>query len=167
MSDASPASFCWFDYETFGTSPAWDRPAQFAAIRTDAALEPLGEPEVLWCRQADDYLPHPGACRVTGITPEEANARGLPEHRFIERVRAWLGAPGTCSVGYNSVRFDDEFTRHTAVPEPARPVRPRVEGRRLALGSARRRAPDPGAAPPTASAGRRPRTGVRATASST
>ena len=113
MSDASPASFCWFDYETFGTSPAWDRPAQFAAIRTDAALEPLGEPEVLWCRQSDDYLPHPGACRVTGITPEEANARGQPEHRFIERVRARLGAPGTCSVGYNSVRFDDEFTRHT------------------------------------------------------
>jgi len=113
MSGTVPASFCWFDYETFGTSPVWDRPSQFAAIRTDASLEPLGEPEVIWCRQSDDYLPHPGACRVTGITPEEANRRGVPEHRFIERVRRLLGAPGTCSVGYNSVRFDDEFTRHT------------------------------------------------------
>jgi len=113
MRDAPPSSFCWFDYETFGLSPIWDRPAQFAAIRTDADLEPIGEPEVLYCRQADDYLPHPAACRVTGMTPAEANARGLPEHRFIERVRGLLGAPGTCSVGYNSVRFDDEFTRHT------------------------------------------------------
>ena len=114
MSAASPSSFCWFDYETFGISPAWDRPAQFAAIRTDPGLDPIGEPLVLHCRQADDYLPHPAACRVTGLDPETVHARGaLPECRFIERVRDALGAPGTCSVGYNSVRFDDEFTRHT------------------------------------------------------
>ena len=23
-----------------------------------------------------------------------------------------MAEPGTCSVGYNSIRFDDEFTRH-------------------------------------------------------
>lgn len=113
MSAAPPASFCWFDYETFGISPAWDRAAQFASIRTDAELNPIGEPVMFYCRQSDDYLPHPGACRVTGLTPQEANAKGLPEHRFIDRVRDELGAPGTCSVGFNSVRFDDEFTRHT------------------------------------------------------
>ena len=38
--------FLFHDYETFGTSPSLDRPAQFAAIRTDAELNVLGEPEV-------------------------------------------------------------------------------------------------------------------------
>lgn len=108
-----PSSFCWFDYETFGISPVWDRPAQFAAIRTDDELNPLGEPTMLFCRQTDDYLPHPAACRVTDLTPGFVNERGLPENRFIDAVVGLLGAPGTCSVGYNSVRFDDEFTRHT------------------------------------------------------
>jgi len=108
-----PASFCWFDYETFGISPVWDRPAQFAAIRTDSELNPLGDPTMLFCRQTDDYLPHPAACRVTGLSPPFVNQRGLSETRFIDAVVALLGAPGTCSVGYNNVRFDDEFTRHT------------------------------------------------------
>ena len=113
MSATPPSSFCWFDYETFGTSPAWDRPAQFAAIRTDTELNPIGSPLVLHCRQSDDYLPHPAACRVTGLAPDALGEEALPEHRFIDAIRTSLGAPGTCSVGYNSIRFDDEFTRHT------------------------------------------------------
>ncbi|WP_275043100.1 exonuclease domain-containing protein, partial [Klebsiella pneumoniae] len=46
--------FLFHDYETFGTSPSLDRPAQFAAIRTDAELNVLGEPEVFYCKPADD-----------------------------------------------------------------------------------------------------------------
>ncbi|STW13243.1 exodeoxyribonuclease I [Klebsiella pneumoniae subsp. rhinoscleromatis] len=42
--------FLFHDYETFGTSPSLDRPAQFAAIRTDAELNVLGEPEVFYCK---------------------------------------------------------------------------------------------------------------------
>ncbi|XPE68566.1 exonuclease domain-containing protein [Shigella boydii] len=45
------------DYETFGTHPALDRPAQFAAIRTDSEFNVIGEPEVFYCKTADDYLP--------------------------------------------------------------------------------------------------------------
>lgn len=48
------------DYETFGTHPALDRPAQFAAIRTDNDFNIIGEPEVFYCKPADDYLPQPG-----------------------------------------------------------------------------------------------------------
>lgn len=51
------STFLFHDYETFGTSPSLDRPAQFAAIRTDAELNVLGEPEVFYCKPADDYLP--------------------------------------------------------------------------------------------------------------
>lgn len=106
-------SFYWFDYETFGRSPIWDRPAQFAGRRTDLELNPIGEPEVFYCRLPGDYLPEPGACRITGITPTLVNQQGLPEAHFIKRAVDQLGAPGTVSVGYNSIRFDDEFTRHT------------------------------------------------------
>ena len=106
-------SFYWFDYETFGTHPAWDRPCQFAGVRTDKDLNVIGEPLVIFCKQAIDSLPHPGACRVTGITPDQANGAGLVEAEFIRQILDEIGKPGTCSVGYNSIRFDDEFTRHT------------------------------------------------------
>ena len=51
--------FLFHDYETFGTHPALDRPAQFAAIRTDNDFNIIGEPEVFYCKPADDYLPQP------------------------------------------------------------------------------------------------------------
>jgi len=109
----SEPSFYWFDYETFGTHPAWDRPCQFAGVRTDMELNVIGEPLVIFCKQAIDYLPHPEACKVTGITPDLANQNGLTEAAFIGQIAEEIGKPGTCSVGYNSIRFDDEFTRHT------------------------------------------------------
>ena len=107
------SSFYWFDYETFGTKPAWDRPCQFAGMRTDENLNPIGKPLELYCRQSMDYLPHPMACKVTGLSPQQVNARGLNEKQFIQRIVEQLGKAGTCSVGYNNIRFDDEFTRHT------------------------------------------------------
>lgn len=74
--------FLFHDYETFGTSPSLDRPAQFAAIRTDAELNVIGEPEVFYCKPADDYLPQPQAVMITGITPQEALAKGDYEAAF-------------------------------------------------------------------------------------
>ncbi|MEQ8265274.1 exodeoxyribonuclease I [Pseudohaliea sp.] len=106
-------TFYWHDYETFGTDPARDRPVQFAGLRTDADLNPVGEPLTLFARPADDYLPHPDACLVTGITPQRAAAEGVAEAEFISRIHEELARPGTCGVGYNSLRFDDEVTRYT------------------------------------------------------
>ena len=103
----------WFDYETFGRSPAHDRFAQFAGVRTDLELEPVEDPVTLHCRVPDDYLPDPGACLVTGLAPADV-ADGLPEHRFVRAVLDELGRAGTASVGYNSIAFDDEFTRFGA-----------------------------------------------------
>ncbi|MDX1734936.1 MAG: exodeoxyribonuclease I [Halioglobus sp.] len=113
MSDAAGITFYWHDYETFGADPARDRPAQFAGVRTDADLNVIGEPLVIFCRPANDFLPQPGACLVTGITPQQALADGVPENEFIARIHEELSRPGTCGVGYNSLRFDDEVTRHT------------------------------------------------------
>lgn len=101
----------WHDYETFGLDPRWDRPSQFAAIRTDLEFNPIGEPMMWYCRPADDYLPSPKACLVTGVTPQKCLQEGLPEVEFMARINAQMSQPGTCSLGYNSLRFDDEFTR--------------------------------------------------------
>jgi exodeoxyribonuclease-1 len=106
------SSILWHDYETFGAQPLVDRPAQFAALRTDASLQPMGDPVVLYCAPADDVLPHPGACLITGITPQVARERGVPEAEFAASVLAEMTPPGTCSAGYNSIRFDDVVTRN-------------------------------------------------------
>ncbi len=108
-----PDTFYWHDYETFGTDPSRDRPVQFAGLRTDLDLNPVGEPLVLFARPANDFLPHPQACLVTGISPQQALEQGVPECEFIGRIQQELAYPHTCSVGYNSLRFDDEVTRYT------------------------------------------------------
>jgi exodeoxyribonuclease-1 len=103
----------WHDYETFGTDPARDRPVQFAGIRTDEELNIIGEPLNIFARPAPDTLPHPMSSLITGITPQQALEQGIPETEFIERILQELSQPGTCGVGYNSLRFDDEVTRNT------------------------------------------------------
>lgn len=105
-------TFLWHDYETFGLNPKRDRPAQFAGIRTDAELNEIGEPVMLYCQPANDYLPDPQSCLVTGITPQHCLEHGLPEHAFAAQIEQLLAEPGTIGVGYNTIRFDDEFTRH-------------------------------------------------------
>ncbi|WP_120510854.1 exodeoxyribonuclease I [Photobacterium salinisoli] len=103
----------WLDYETFGANPSVDRPCQFAGVRTDMDFNVIGEPLVIYCQPPSDYLPSPEACLITGITPQEAMEKGLPEHEFIARIHAELSKPNTCVIGYNNVRFDDEVTRYT------------------------------------------------------
>jgi len=107
-----PATFLWHDYETFGADPMYDRPAQFAAQRTDMDLNPLGPPVSWYCAPADDVLPHPAACLITGITPQQAKQDGEVETEFAARILGEMAQPGTCSAGYNSIRFDDVFTRN-------------------------------------------------------
>lgn len=107
------ASFLWYDLETWGTDPRYDRIAQFAAQRTDEALNPIGPVEVVWFSPSRDFLPQPGAALVTGLNPFELERTGECEAEAIGRVQALMAEPGTCSVGWNSLRFDDEFVRHT------------------------------------------------------
>ena len=104
-------TFLWHDYETFGTVPRRDRPAQFAAVRTDANLNELGEPIMLFCQPAPDFLPDPQACLITGITPQQCLQQGVPEHQFAASIEQAFSVPGTIGVGYNTIRFDDEVTR--------------------------------------------------------
>lgn len=103
----------WHDYETSGASPANDRPWQFAGLRTNLDLDIIGEPLTVYAKPSRDVIPHPTAIRVTGISPFECEAKGLTEQGFIGRIHEELSQPGTCGVGYNSLRFDDEVTRYS------------------------------------------------------
>lgn len=107
----SSHTFLWHDYETFGIRTRHDRPAQFAAIRTDAALNEIGTPIMLYCQPANDYLPDPQSCLLTGITPQHCLEHGIPEAQFAAQIEQAFSATGTVGVGYNTIRFDDEITR--------------------------------------------------------
>lgn len=105
-------TFYWHDYETFGIDPRRDRAAQFAGVRTDFDFNIVDQPLVVYCKPATDCLPTPDACLVTGITPQLAEQKGIPESEFIRLIHDQLISPNTCTLGYNSLRFDDEVTRN-------------------------------------------------------
>ena len=104
-------TFFWHDFETFGADSRRDRPVQFAGIRTTMELEIIGDPVMFFGQPPREMPPHPAACLITGITPQQAAREGVIEADFAARVHEQLAEPGTCGVGYNSLRFDDEFTR--------------------------------------------------------
>ncbi|AZL70479.1 MULTISPECIES: exodeoxyribonuclease I [Pseudomonas] len=107
------SSIFWHDYETTGINPRNDRPLQVAGVRTDLDLNEIEAPISLYCRPSDDILPHPAACLVTGITPQQLASQGLCEAEFMTRIHEQLARPGTCGAGYNTLRFDDEVTRYS------------------------------------------------------
>ena len=104
-------TFFWHDYETFGREPRRDRPSQFAGVRTDAELNEIGEPVMLFCKPSPDSLPDPEAVLLTGILPQQALQQGVSEREFAAVIERELARDGTIGVGYNSIRFDDEVTR--------------------------------------------------------
>src|SRR5690554_3487630 len=101
----------WYDFEAGGANPRGDRPSQFAGLRTDLELNIIGDPLIEYCQLSPDYLPHPEACLITGITPQKQLRDGLPEYEFARLIHEQFATPGTTIVGYNNVRYDDEMTR--------------------------------------------------------
>lgn len=106
-------TFFFYDLETSGLNARDQRIMQFAGIRTDMELNAVGEPINVLVRLSDDILPDPGAIMVTGITPQQTLADGLSEPEFCKLIVNEVFTPDTITVGFNSVRFDDEFVRHT------------------------------------------------------
>lgn len=107
-----PASFLFYDLETFGADPRTSRIAQFAAIRTDTELNEIDEPISIFVRPADDLLPSPTATLITGIAPQAALRDGMNEAQAFSLIFDEMARPETCTLGYNSLRFDDEFVRY-------------------------------------------------------
>ncbi len=105
-------SILWHDYETWGVNPKKDFACQFAALRTDYDLNPIEKPINWYCQIPNDYLPHPMAALITGITPQQTLRDGLIEAEFVSKIHHEFSKPNTCGAGYNSIRFDDEVTRN-------------------------------------------------------
>ena len=106
-------TFFFYDLETSGLNPREDRIMQFAGQRTDMELNPIGEPVNILVKMSEDALPSPGAIMVTKITPQDTLRDGMSEAEFCRYVTEEIFTPGTVAVGYNTVRFDDEFMRAT------------------------------------------------------
>lgn len=104
-------TFFFYDLETSGLDPREDRIMQFAGQRTTLALEPIGEPYNILVKLNDDTLPNPEAVLVTGITPQQTQADGYTEADFARLLMDEVFTPDTVVVGYNNIRFDDEFIR--------------------------------------------------------
>lgn len=107
-----PKTFFFYDLETSGLSPQEARIMQFAGIRTDMNLKQLGEPVNVLVRLNDDVLPSPEALMVTGITPQQTQADGYSEAEFAKMLMEDIFTEDTITVGFNNIRFDDEFIRH-------------------------------------------------------
>ncbi|HSX07604.1 MAG TPA: exodeoxyribonuclease I [Candidatus Saccharimonadales bacterium] len=108
---AAPTTFFFYDLETSGFSPREARIMQFAGQRTDLQLKPIGEPVNELITMTPDILPDVDAILLTGITPQQTIAEGRTEADFLRLFEEHIATPGTIFVGYNTVRFDDEFVR--------------------------------------------------------
>ena len=106
-------TFFFYDLETSGLNPREDRIMQFAGQRTTMSLEPIGEPVNILVKMSEDALPSPQAIGVTKITPQDTLRDGMSEAEFCRYVSEEIFTPETVAVGYNTVRFDDEFMRAT------------------------------------------------------
>ncbi len=106
-------SFYFYDLETTSINPRTGRIMQFAGQRTDAQLRLIGEPDNILIRLSSDILPDPDAIMITGITPQSTLMDGITEAEFLRYFNNEICTKDTIFVGYNNVRFDDEFIRHT------------------------------------------------------
>lgn len=104
-------SLYFYDLETSGFNARSDRIMQFAGQRVDLDLNPIGEPDNILISLSDDVLPSPDAILVTGITPQKTLAEGVSEAEFLRMFSELIATPGTVFVGFNTIRFDDEFMR--------------------------------------------------------
>lgn len=105
-------TFFFYDLETSGLDPRQSRIMQFAGIRTDMELNVIGEPYNILVKLSDDTLPSPEALMVTGITPQQTQMDGHTEAEFAELITTEICMEDTIMVGFNNIRFDDEFIRY-------------------------------------------------------
>jgi exodeoxyribonuclease-1 len=102
----------FYDLETSGISPHSSRIMQFGGQRTGLDLKPIGNPDNLLIKLTNDILPDPDAVMITGISPQATLADGLSEAEFLKYFYQSIAIPGTIFIGFNSIRFDDEFMRY-------------------------------------------------------
>lgn len=104
-------TFFFYDLETTGFNRFNDKIMQFAGQRYTLTLEPVGDPVNLLLKTPQDCIPSIDAILLTGITPQKTQIDGLTEVEFLEYFQEHIATPDTVFIGFNSIRFDDEFMR--------------------------------------------------------
>lgn len=104
-------TFYFYDLETSGVNPYTSRIMQFAGQRVDMDLRPVGEADNFLIKLTPEVLPDPEAILITGITPQATLADGISEAEFLKYFHESVAVANTIFVGFNNIRFDDEFMR--------------------------------------------------------
>ncbi len=112
-------TYLFYDLETSGLNKAFDQVLQFAAIRTDLQFNEL-ERHNIRIKLRDDIIPSPDALLTNRLTLDVL-LTGEPEYEAAVRIHRMFNTPGTISLGYNTLRFDDEFLRFTFYRNLLRP----------------------------------------------
>ena len=102
-------TFLFYDLETTGTDPVFDQVCQFAAIRTDHSLNEIERFE-RFIRLRPDVIPSAAALVKTQRSISDI-LRGELEYEVMRDIHRLVNTPGTISIGYNSLDFDDDFLR--------------------------------------------------------
>jgi len=102
-------TYLFYDIETTGLNKCFDQILQFAAIRTDLALNELSRHEIQ-VRLRPDVIPAAAAVITHRISLQDMQS-GMSELEAITQIHQLMNTPGTISVGYNTLKFDDEFLR--------------------------------------------------------
>ena len=107
--------FVFYDSETTGTQTSFDQILQFAAVRTNDALEiERQDTDTLnvRCRRLPHTIPSPGALLVTRTAPTALDQAELSHYEMMRTVARTLTkwSPATF-IGYNSIRFDEKLLR--------------------------------------------------------
>lgn len=109
-----PSYFNFYDHETTGLSSHHDQVIQVSSIRTDADLNLIKGAELnLLVKLRPDVVPGPKAFAVHGISIDDLNKNGVTEFEAASHLKNWfLDKPRSMMGGYNTIPFDDEFTRN-------------------------------------------------------
>jgi exodeoxyribonuclease-1 len=102
-------TYLFYDIETTGLNKAFDQVLHFAAIRTDLNFKELNRYDIK-IKLNPDIIPSPYAMLTHHMRLQEI-AKGICEHEAMKQIHQCMNMPGTISVGYNTMGFDDEFLR--------------------------------------------------------
>lgn len=105
--------FIFYDTETTGTRTAFDQILQFAAIKTDDALNALDTFNVR-CRLLGHVVPSPEALLVTGVSIRDITNCPLSHFDMVRQIRSKMAEwseGGAIFMGWNSIRFDEPLLR--------------------------------------------------------